>query len=75
MLLLRKACTGVAWLSSARVVRCLVHSTNERNLLQGMVLEVTLGLPLVYSLDNRNESRRSQVLMTLMPRAADVSQC
>lgn len=56
-------------------MRCLVHSTNERNLLQGMVLEVTLGLPLVYSLDNRNESRRSQVLMTLMPRAADVSQC
>ena len=24
-------CTGVAWLSSARVVRCMVKSSNERN--------------------------------------------
>ena len=24
-------CTGAAWLSSARVVRCLVKSLNERN--------------------------------------------
>ncbi len=28
---LRGACTGVAWLSSARVVRCSVKSANERN--------------------------------------------
>ena len=24
-------CTGVAWLSSVRAVRCLVYSFNERN--------------------------------------------
>ena len=29
--LLRDACTGAAWLSSARVVRCWVKSRNERN--------------------------------------------
>ncbi len=29
--ILREACTGAAWLSSARAVRCLVKSTNERN--------------------------------------------
>ena len=28
---LRGACTGAAWLSSARVVRCWVKSRNERN--------------------------------------------
>ncbi len=28
---LRGACTGAAWLSSARVVRCPVKSGNERN--------------------------------------------
>ena len=28
---LRGSCTGVAWLSSARVVRCWVKSRNERN--------------------------------------------
>src|SRR5512145_2695731 len=28
---LRRACTGAAWLSSARVVRCSVKSANERN--------------------------------------------
>src|SRR5213596_386956 len=28
---LRSACTGAAWLSSARVVRCWVKSRNERN--------------------------------------------
>ena len=27
----RRACTGAAWLSSARVVRCWVKSRNERN--------------------------------------------
>ena len=27
----RDVCTGVAWLSSARVVRCWVKSRNERN--------------------------------------------
>src|SRR5512133_1592442 len=27
----REACTGAAWLSSARVVRCWVKSRNERN--------------------------------------------
>ena len=27
----RAACTGAAWLSSARVVRCWVKSRNERN--------------------------------------------
>ena len=26
-----KICTGAAWLSSARVVRCWVKSRNERN--------------------------------------------
>src|SRR4030065_1244976 len=31
MVLLRDACTGGAWLSSARVVRCWVKSRNERN--------------------------------------------
>src|ERR1051325_3047957 len=29
--LLRDSCTGAAWLSSARVVRCWVKSRNERN--------------------------------------------
>ena len=29
--LLRGCCTGAAWLSSVRAVRCLVKSTNERN--------------------------------------------
>ena len=29
--LLRDTCTGAAWLSSARVVRCWVKSRNERN--------------------------------------------
>ena len=29
--LLRGSCTGAAWLSSVRAVRCLVKSTNERN--------------------------------------------
>jgi hypothetical protein len=29
--LLRGCCTGAAWLSSARVVRCWVKSRNERN--------------------------------------------
>ena len=29
--LLRDPCTGAAWLSSARVVRCWVKSRNERN--------------------------------------------
>ena len=28
---LRGCCTGAAWLSSVRAVRCLVKSTNERN--------------------------------------------
>ena len=28
---LRGSCTGAAWLSSVRAVRCLVKSTNERN--------------------------------------------
>ena len=28
---LKDSCTGVAWLSSARVVRCWVKSRNERN--------------------------------------------
>ncbi|CAN0535431.1 unnamed protein product [Ectocarpus sp. 12 AP-2014] len=28
---LRDQCTGAAWLSSARVVRCSVKSGNERN--------------------------------------------
>src|SRR5450432_612885 len=28
---LRSPCTGAAWLSSARVVRCWVKSRNERN--------------------------------------------
>src|SRR4030081_2932246 len=28
---LRRSCTGAAWLSSARVVRCWVKSRNERN--------------------------------------------
>ena len=28
----RASCTGAAWLSSARVVRCWVKSRNERNL-------------------------------------------
>src|ERR1044071_1932869 len=31
LVLLRDACTGAAWLSSARVVRCWVKSRNERN--------------------------------------------
>src|SRR4030066_1590147 len=31
MALLRDGCTGGAWLSSARVVRCWVKSRNERN--------------------------------------------
>ena len=29
--LLRGCCTGAAWLSSVRAVRCLVKSSNERN--------------------------------------------
>jgi hypothetical protein len=38
---LRGACTGAAWLSSARVVRCPVKSGNERN--PRRMLEVSSG--------------------------------
>lgn len=39
--------TGVAWLSSARVVRCLVKSFNERNSYSLLVKTLTfLGFPL-----------------------------
>ena len=38
---LRGACTGAAWLSSARVVRCSVKSANERN--PRRVLQVSRG--------------------------------
>ena len=34
--------TGVAWLSSARVVRCLVKSFNERNPFEMLVVKIIL---------------------------------
>jgi hypothetical protein len=44
-----KRVTGVAWLSSARVVRCLVHSFNERNPFGELFQRNTLStLPVIY---------------------------
>ena len=58
---LRDSCTGAAWLSSARVVRCWVKSRNERNPCQQLLavrLSTLLRLPL---------AKRRKVGMTSSP--------
>ena len=66
-------CTGAAWLSSARVVRCLVKSSNERN---SCLLVATIKLSTLAGLPGKPGGRweRRQVIMALIPRATHVLQ-
>src|ERR1700738_421252 len=67
-------CTGAAWLSSARVVRCWVKSRNERNPCE---LLPTRKSALCSDCPVKRGGRwgRRQVRMALTPRAAHVLQC
>lgn len=68
--------TGAAWLSSARVVRCLVKSYNERNPLF-LLLFILLKIKALLKYCQREVGGRwgrRQVLMALMGRASHVIQ-
>src|SRR5258707_15753982 len=70
----RTLCTGAAWLSSARVVRCWVKSRNERNPCE---LLLTRKSALCSDCPVKRGGRwgRRQVRMALTARAAHVLQC
>src|SRR5229473_5507430 len=69
-------CTGAAWLSSARVVRCWVKSRNERNPCE-LLPPTREGRALCSDCPVKRGGRwgRRQVSMALTARAAHVLQC
>ena len=72
----RAICTGAAWLSSARVVRCWVKSRNERNPCE--LLPWRRESPALCSdcpVQRGGRWGRRQVSMALTARAAHVLQC
>jgi hypothetical protein len=73
---LRSPCTGAAWLSSARVVRCWVKSRNERNPCRLLPAEEQSCRGLCRDCRGQLGGRwgRRQVIMVRTPRATHVLQ-
>src|SRR5436309_9894688 len=71
-----RSCTGAAWLSSARVVRCWVKSRNERNPCE-LLPPSREARALCSDCPVKRGGRwgRRQVSMALTARAAHVLQC
>jgi len=67
-------CTGAAWLSSARAVRCRVKSFNERNPCRQLPA-FSWGLWRDRRRQAGGRRGRRQVIMAFMSRAAHVLQC